>query len=716
MDTGCLALQLMIDCSCNRDTNKTTNSLMRNQYVLHYMSEKPNHRSQRLALLAFAITACALPLGVNAQSDNFDSGVLSSSWIKMYANPALVSFEFPTVGSGKALRIQAAPFPAAGLPGLAAIMQTNTYSDYYMAVDLVNWAVQDQAFVLCARFQPGGNIGLDGGSGMIMNYDAAQAGDSATSRKGGELQINSIAAGFKTITVAACELTLMPGHSYRVVFQGVGSLYTGQLYDLMDLTAPLATIQATDATYSAGICGILSFSRDNAGVETTDVTLDNYYAGAASPSLATAPALMHPISGTPMVDTRAPAKRWQNFFNPANPITFTAKTYTTNVINAAATKLRLNGLDVSSHLTLSANGASITGSLPGGELKTNGIYSAQIEVTDISGLLSSTNTFWFDTFSDAYLASAAVKVIECEDYNYSSGTFQADPIPVSGVPIDGTPQVNGAGVGYYDSPGAFSTAGTEGVDFHSSQTSISGGWNDYRSNDAVMTGEGIRQEIEDLVHFDAQLPWDPSNPDATYARPNDYTRQKYSVSNLVEYLVIRTHAGDWLNYTRSFTAGSYFALLRAGSFAPTSVTLSQVTSDPTQPNQTTSDFGVFTIPDLVRKSNFSYIPLLDSTGLGAILNLSGATTLRLTMGGATGADDRVEVLNYLLLVPAQVALQSATSVSGPYADDGAATVNTAARTITIPTAGTSKFYRLNAIVPLKIRGISLSGNAATLQY
>ena len=495
----------------------------------------------------------------------------------------------------------------------------------------------------------------------------------------------------------------------------MGTLYTGQIYDFEDLTAPLATIQAQDSTYTAGICGILSYSR-NGTTGSTDVTLDNYYAAATNPNLATPPALMHPIAGTPMVETRTPAARWQNFVNPTSGITFTAKTYTTNLINASATKLRLNGVDFSSQLTLSANGTSITGSLPGSALKTNGIYSAQIELTDVSGRLSSTNTFWFDTFSDAYLSSAAVKVIECEDYNYANGTFQPDPIPVSGLPVNGDPQVNGSGVGYFDPAGAFSAVGTEGVDFHSSQTSVSGGWNDYRGDDAVMTGEGLRQEIEDLNHFDAQPPWDPTNPDSTYTRPNDNPRQKYAATDLVEYLVIRTHAGDWLNYTRSFAAGNYFALLRAGSFASTSITLSQVTSDPTQPNQTTSALGAFTIPDLVRKSNFSYIPLLDTNGLGAIVNLSGTNTLRLTMGGATGSDDRVDTLNYLLFVPALVALQSAPSVTGPYADDSTATVNTSTRTITIPTAGTSRFYRLDAIVPLKIQGISLSSGAAMIQY
>jgi hypothetical protein len=231
-----------------------------------------------------------------------------------------------------------------------------------------------------------------------------------------------------------------------------------------------------------------------------------------------------------------------------------------------------------------------------------------------------------------------------------------------------------------------------------------------------MTGEGIRQEIEDGPHPDSLPPWDPSTPISTYNRPNDNTRQKYAVSNLVEYLVIRTHANDWLNYTRAFAPTNYFAFLRVGSFSSTTIGLGQVTSAPSQTNQTTSQLGTFTIPNLIRKSNFMYIPLLDTNGFGAITSLSGTNTLRLTMGGTVTADDRVEVLNYLLFVPAQVTVQSSPVVTGPYADDTTGTVDVNNRTISLPLAGAARFYRLNAIVPLKFTGISASGSRVTLKF
>jgi hypothetical protein len=673
---------------------------------------------RNIVALAASSLLLALPPRAMTQSDNFDSGTLSPAWTVYAAIPQ--SYTFPTVGTGKGLEIKAAPVAAASLPAVTGIMRSNVYGDFYAAVDLVNWVVEDQAMVLCARFTPGGDFGLDGGQGMIFNYDPAQAGDSPGKAFGGELQINIVSPGFSTETLADCDMTLVPGNAYRFVFQCVGQTYTGQVYDLQDLTMPLATIQVTDqnSTFTSGLCGIISYSR-NGVVGTSDITIDNYLAAATNPNLATPPALMDSIPGTPVLETRLPAGRWQNFYSPAAGISFTAATYTSNSINSSATRLILNGVDVSSQLTLSPNGPVITGSLPGSVLRSNTLYSAQISLADTTGLKTSLNTFWFDTFTDAYLSSSLAKTIECEDYNYSNGVFQLDPIAVSGLPTNSNPQVNGEGVGYYDSDDLiWLTIGTSGVDFLTAQAVPKSGWDDYRPNDPVMTGQGIRQEIQDDLHPDNLPPWDPvNNP---YTRPNDYTRQKYVRTNLVEYLVIKTHAGDWLNYTRTFTSSlsNYFALLRVGSYSATTVTLSKVTSDPTQPNQTVSDLGTFSVPNQVRQSNFGYVPLLDTNGMAVIMPLSGTNTLRLTMGGTPGdgSYNNVMALNYLLLVPAQVTVQSSPVVTGPFADDPTATVNGNTRTITIPTAGLSRFYRLAAIGPVNIANISLTGNTVTLAY
>src|SRR5881394_1668952 len=79
----------------------------------------------------------ALPLQLNAQSDNFDSGSLSGAWTKYQFFGQ--SYTFPAVGNGKGLRIQANPAPGSA-PAAAGISQTNDYTDFYVAVDIVNWA------------------------------------------------------------------------------------------------------------------------------------------------------------------------------------------------------------------------------------------------------------------------------------------------------------------------------------------------------------------------------------------------------------------------------------------------------------------------------------------------------------------------------------------------------------------------------------------------
>ena len=53
--------------------------------------------------------------------------------------------------------------------------------------------------------------GPGGRTGMIANYDAAQDGETPTDRHGGEFQINVISPGFAARTLAAAEVSLIPG-------------------------------------------------------------------------------------------------------------------------------------------------------------------------------------------------------------------------------------------------------------------------------------------------------------------------------------------------------------------------------------------------------------------------------------------------------------------------------------------------------------------------
>ena len=579
----------------------------------------------------------------NAQTDNFDSGSLSSAWTKYEFFPQ--TYTFPNNSNGKALRIQTLP-AGGGVPAAAMIAQTNIYTDFYMAFDIVNWdATKDQALVMCGRWTPAGFAGLFEATGMIMNWDVNQDGENVGDRRGGQLQINQIYPGFTANTIAAAELTLELGRSYRFIFKAVGTFYTATVYDTTDLINPLVTIYADDAVYGSGQCGFLSFSRyDDIG--TTDVTLDNYYAAAADPNTATLPVIQHSISGTPIVDSRVPAARWSNFVNPATPISFTAKTFTADVINASATKLYLNNVDVSSQLNLPANSSSIAVSLAAGVVQPNTVYSARIELADVSGLKKSTNLFWFDTFTQSLLASGAFKTVEIEDYNYSNGVYQLDPIPVSGIDtngslVNGSLDVGGNGLGY------FGMTGTPGIDFFKPGGTYRAVFSEYRGTDRAQITQGsymistANDEAGDILDFVTNVP---------PARIHSSQRSQYQAAKVWEYQVKLTSPDDWFNYTRSFANSNYYVMLRCSSLGSTTVHLDQVTSDPTVGSQTTSRLGSFNIGNNIMRLNYRY-ELLMNGSTPAIIPLSGLKTLRLTIGGTVSKDDRLINLDYLVFIP-----------------------------------------------------------------
>lgn len=643
------------------------------------------------------------------QSDNFDSyssgaDLTAAGWILSSIDPSLVTTSFPADGSGKGLRIQAVPFPSQA-PAVGMWYRTNSYSDFFVAIDIINWpgTDKDQAAVLFARMTDAstGTVINDqnpaSAQGVICNYDASQNGENPGNRRQGQFQINVITAPFNANTIASADMTLVPGRPYRMTFKGVVWHYTAQIYDWNDLTTPLVTIEADDPTMAnpSGACGILAYSR-NGTTGTVDFTFDNYYAGTNDPNPAATPIMAHPVNGTPIVDTRVPPARWKNFLSLASPISFTANTYSTNVINASATKFLLNGVDVSRQLALSANGTSVTGSLPASVLSSNTLYSAQIVVTDLAGAKGSTNTFWFDTFSDAFLRSSNAKTIEAEEYNYNGGAFQLDPIPVSGVNTN-IIVINGSGIGYYD------LAGTAGIDFSNHNNGADTHFSAFRTTDPVRTASGGLVGIQDANYLTG---YEPSS---------DTIRSQHGASNLLEYVVCQTQPGEWLDYTRSFASAFYVVYLRYSSFGSTSNELHLVTSDPTQPTQTTTKLGTFQIANNIRQANYLYTPLVDDNDRPVLVNLAGTNTLRLLIAGTSGEDNLKTMLNYILLVQAPVQVFSSQAASGSYAQETGAVVNVANRTVTLPISGSARFYRLSSTVPVSTKSIAVSGTTVTLK-
>ncbi|NGO39286.1 hypothetical protein G4L39_07725 [Limisphaera ngatamarikiensis] len=573
--------------------------------------------------------------GFNGYSSASD--MVAAGWRLSALNPALVTTTFPAAGEGRALRLRANPVPGTA-PAVGMWYRTNEYTDFYVALDLVDWPGTDknQAVVLFGHLTDATtgtvhpNINPATAQGVICNYDTSQYGEGPTDRRQGQFQINVVNAGFNTRTLAVAEVTLEPGRSYRMTFRSKSNRYTAELYDYHDLTRPLVVLEAEDFSFYSGACGFLGFSRQ--GTEgTVDLTVDNYYCGPDHPHANEVPVMVHPVAGTPQVVARNPTNRFTHFHPAVEGIRFTVSTFSDTAIDVSATRLYLNGQDVSGALQpLPANASTVTLATAPGTLAPNRVYAARIEVQDVSGTRRSTNTFWFDTFQESLLEAPPFKTIECEDYNYESGRFQTDPVPPSGYTPDGT-LVNGSGVGYYD------LVGTPNVDYFDTRTSPEGGWNDYRTWDAVGTSSG-NQDLSDLTHFLR----DPL--------PAGLIRSKYTRLGLQEYVVARTEPGEWLNYTRMFVPTNYHVYLRVGSFGATEAELGRVTSDPTRPDQTVVSLGRFYISNHLMRIHQTYVPLMRD-GQPAVVALAGQETLRLTMGGVPGQDARKVYLNYLLFVP-----------------------------------------------------------------
>ncbi|MBM3846054.1 MAG: carbohydrate-binding protein [Verrucomicrobia bacterium] len=147
--------------------------------------------------------------------------------------------------------------------------------------------------------------------------------------------------------------------------------------------------------------------------------------------------------------------------------------------------------------------------------------------------------------------------------------------------------------------------------------------------------------------------------------------------NTANYIVGWNDAGDWYNYTRTFPAARYnvYARLSSGG-APEAASLSLVTSDASQPDQTTELIGEFRSPATGNWDVFHTVALKNADGTLASVRLSGLQTVRFTT--LPGNLD----VNYLVfqsadiqnIGPQVVSTTPVVSPSNPYADFGDPTV------------------------------------------
>ncbi|HEY0457319.1 MAG TPA: hypothetical protein VGE41_13190 [Verrucomicrobiae bacterium] len=230
----------------------------------------------------------ALLLGINsaawlrAEVDDFSSGN-DNLWT--HSDP-LRGFGVGGTGTWSvvngAYRIQASPCqnPATYGPGRAGSLLTGvTYSQFYLTVDLVNWDNSlDQIFGILTRVS---NPGLGTLNGYGFTY-ATRTGRNAF----GELELLRITNEGGTDMTTALNISLNPVNHYRMVFVGSGSDFTGMLFQLPDVTTPIATLFATDATYATGNIGLFTYDNSSTKNHAADSTFDNFaIANVAPPRL-----------------------------------------------------------------------------------------------------------------------------------------------------------------------------------------------------------------------------------------------------------------------------------------------------------------------------------------------------------------------------------------------------------------------------------------------
>jgi hypothetical protein len=248
-------------------------------FVFSHFPFAAKRRRGVMAALAITVASTVGSETVRAQTDNFDdhndNGWTRYSPLAPFGVPGV--FSFPNGG----YRIQTTvPTGSKDNPGRAGTLRADvTYSDFYVAVDLVDWKDDTrQAFGLLARV---GTPGLGTTTGYAFTYERG----SGVSETSGDLDISRLdgeaPAGLQT---GPSGIHLDPNKDYRFVFIGQGPTLEGRIYELPNVTTPLITISGSDSTYESGFCGMVIY--DNSGGNgVTDATFDNYLADKEEPPL-----------------------------------------------------------------------------------------------------------------------------------------------------------------------------------------------------------------------------------------------------------------------------------------------------------------------------------------------------------------------------------------------------------------------------------------------
>lgn len=286
------------------------------------------------------------------------------------------------------------------------------------------------------------------------------------------------------------------------------------------------------------------------------------------------------------------------FFNTNTTLSFTVTSASTggaplptNPTNGVT--VIVNGVDKSATLQFSGYPTNLQVTMPG--LASNSFYNVSITVSNSAGLLTTRNPA-FDTLTPVF-------VVPVETFDYSGGQFIQNPIPTATS----------------DPNSYFGRAGTFGIDMwtYNGTGTIPGGATTLAPNYPNRTDTNEAFEVSS----DTQLPG--------YSGVPGVYNVDFSYNN----------AGNWYNYTRNpYPSGLYLVYARiSGGQGDGSELLNLVTSGYGTTTQTTNNLGRFFLANGQSWTTYSWIPLTDSNGNLAPVNIpSGQQTLQLCSSPIAG--------------------------------------------------------------------------------
>lgn len=322
-------------------------------------------------------------------------------------------------------------------------------------------------------------------------------------------------------------------------------------------------------------------------------------------------------------------------FEYTNEFTFVARANAGAPIESSGISLTLNGVNVTSGLTLSDAGGVWTISSP---IKQNSVYTAVIDVTNTAGVSFSYTTS-FDTFNINNYQWEAV------DYDFSvdgvtGGQFIDNPVPTGD--IVGVGQGPLAGNSYYGYP--------EGLGGQSGALlGIDDGW-------ITVPGQVEDYRVDNVA----------TQPATDYVRPKFLAaQQEFGNTNIGPFNICYYTNGSWLNYSRHYPTNNFYVWGRlAGTPAYTNTQMSILTSGYTTSEQTSNVLGTFSDPNAAGFQAWHWIPLLDNKSNMVVVSLgqgtNGIETLQVTSGSPQYCN-----LEFFMLVPVPLQFNvTPTLVSG----------------------------------------------------